>query len=300
MSEGGINSGLAFMSVSDAASMLGVSRLRLREAAALGMIAARRDNEGRLRVDLSALSRARSDLDRADPARRAEAGALVELLFDEIEELQAAVDENAGQIDRLQGLVGRQDAVLERAFDALVRTKDDKDRLSVLLDTSLGHLERQPDRSGDDRLIDISDRALGRLEETGVRLEASMTQLVRFRDLLERAMALADRNSATSDAEKQALSGAVDRAITMLDTAVSRNEDLHQAVRTSDRMVERALVTGEGLERELTTRNGVIARQSSAIESSLGMTERAVGLASAAASGRVPDRRGFWQKLLRR
>ena len=50
-----MESHLSFLSLAEAAARLGVSRLKLREAIAKGVVPARRDNEGRWRVDLTAL-----------------------------------------------------------------------------------------------------------------------------------------------------------------------------------------------------------------------------------------------------
>ena len=110
----------AWLSLDEAAERLGVSRLRLREAIAANAIAARRDNRGFWRVSLAGGARAaisRVKETRADPQQ------LIELLFDEIEDLNALMSERAESEERMAALIERQQALLDRTL-SLAETAD--------------------------------------------------------------------------------------------------------------------------------------------------------------------------------
>ena len=86
--------GKQFLTVDKAALILGQNRLRVREAIARGQLQARRDNEGRMRVDLTDLSHVPKN--GAEPALAPDA--MLGLLFDEIEELGDAITPRATTI----------------------------------------------------------------------------------------------------------------------------------------------------------------------------------------------------------
>ena len=98
----------AWLSLDEAAALWGVSRLRLREAIAVGTLAAQRDNRGAWRV----LGRAPV----GSAALRAPPEKLIEALFDEIEELSGALEERGQEVERLHALTARQQALIERAL----------------------------------------------------------------------------------------------------------------------------------------------------------------------------------------
>ncbi len=122
MNKGRAANGHQFLPIGEAALLLGVNRLRLREAIAKGLVQSRRDNEGRCRVDLTS---APDDLEKAMALTPTEPAALIDALFDEVEELQLQVDERDGHLDRMQSLIERQDGVLERSIDTLEKYRDE-------------------------------------------------------------------------------------------------------------------------------------------------------------------------------
>lgn len=260
-----------FLTVAEAAARLGQSRLRVREAAARGVLVSRRDNEGRLRVDVPEGAR----LDEGWPeGGTLEPDALVGFLFDEIEELKEAESEQAALIATLSGLVERQGTALDKADAALTEGAAKQARLSGMLDRALGHLETQTARA--EGFADLSGRTLARLEETGAAFEQSEAQKARLEALLDRAMALGERSGGAGQA--------AERAFDLLDQALGRAEaEQASAARTGD-LLGRAMAATEQAEAE-------IARQKDRIETALSLSERAV----AAAKPRV--RRGFWDWL---
>ena len=79
-----------FLTVAEAAVLLGLSRLRVRQAAAVGALTSRRDNEGMLRVDVPKTTVSRNSLEEKMQANLPPAK-LLEVLFDEVEETHAVL-----------------------------------------------------------------------------------------------------------------------------------------------------------------------------------------------------------------
>ncbi|RVT85389.1 hypothetical protein DXV76_06385 [Rhodobacteraceae bacterium CCMM004] len=229
-----------FLTVGEAAARLGVSRLKLREAVARRLIPARRDNEGQLRVDLDA---APPDLADRLAGSEMSAGDLLDMLFDEVEELQAQVAEKDAERLALVGLI-------ERQADAL-------DRAAALMPGDTGGTER----------------ALALMETAGARLEASLGQTARYDDLLARAAALAERGAAAE--------AGAERAFALLDAAVAAAERAEGDRTRAAEMLGRALEGAERLEGELARRDATIAQQQSLIDRVMAMAERAAALAPA-------------------
>lgn len=263
---------LHFLTVGAAAEHLGISRLKLREGVARKLIPARRDNEGALRVDLSALAPGvteqlqSSDLSASD---------LVDMLFDEIEELQGQLATQP----RLIALLGRQADALDRGGAALERAAQDRDRLAALLERALARLEGETPPA----LTTVTDRALGLLEHTGARLKTSLQQSARFEALLERALKLSETGAA--------LTPTTDRAMDMLERALAEAETARTASGKATALLGRAMDMGERLESDLARKTQTIAQQKGVVEQALAMSERAL---SAATPSR---RRGFFARL---
>jgi len=188
--------GDGFLPLAEAAARLGVSRLKLREAIAKGVVPARRDNEGRWRADLSGLP---DDLAAALRDRPAAPEALIEALFDEIEELVAERAGAEAERDRLAALVASQGAALERAVMAA---------------------ERQASELG--RLRDVAGGALAAAEAASARAEAMQAAA-------DRAMQLAERASA-------ALAAAQAEAAALEDGLTAKTAALEGQARLLDRL----------------------------------------------------------------
>ena len=187
----------SWLSLDEAAPRLGVSRLRLREAIAAGALTARRDNHGFWRVSLD---------DEAGAMRRiatvrAEPHELVELLFDEIEEMTVRLSEQDEDVARLMSVVERQQGLLDRA---LRRAEDDdsadmpasaerlaalQERSHVLIGRAVSELEaRDAELEKVTGLLDRAMDAAGSLD-TEVARQTDVTR--RQRALIDRLFALA-------------------------------------------------------------------------------------------------------------
>jgi len=174
---------LSFLPLAEAAERLGLSRLKLREAIAKGVLSALRDNEGRLRVDLTTIPQ---DLTNAMAAATAAPEALMGALFDEIEELSGDLESAQGLTERLTALAGAQTSVLERALTSLEAVASERDRFSVLAGRALAVADEAGDRAA--ALQGTTDRALSLLDRTTAAMEAARTET----EALKAAMAARD------------------------------------------------------------------------------------------------------------
>jgi hypothetical protein len=194
------NSNDDWLSLDHAAERLGVNRMRVREAIAAGVIGARRDNRGFWRVSLAADI---GDVTERMREIRMNPEALVELLFDEIEELNADLAERDSSLERLHALAARQQGMLARALALAEKPENlgdskDQDRLADLngrslrlLETAVGKLE---DRDADiAKLTSLLDRAFKNISglegEVGRHVEVAERQ----KSLLERLFEIANK-----------------------------------------------------------------------------------------------------------
>jgi excisionase family DNA binding protein len=166
-----------FLTLADAADRLGLSRLKLREAIAKGVIAARRDNEGRWRVDLTAVPH---DVKGATAAVPADPAALMSALFDEIEELGQDLAQSQDTTARLTALAGTQADMIDRLTTLIESRTAERDRLGHIAGQALTAAEEAETRAAHlqttaDRALSLLDRAAGTLE--GVKSDiARLTQ----------------------------------------------------------------------------------------------------------------------------
>ncbi|MEP2732541.1 MAG: hypothetical protein ABJN03_20190 [Ascidiaceihabitans sp.] len=306
-------SGLQFLSVAEAADRLGMSRIKIRDAAARGLIPSQRDNENRLRLDISDVGKGDLSGGKVDQA------ALMNLLFDEVEELSDDMHARLAEIDALRSIADRQADALDKAASQIEQDAADKARLSDLLERALAHLEGREGNDDNARLADVSGRALNALEATEDRLESSLSQNARFDALLERALEYAAAGKAAGETEAKAMGETADRALAMLDDVIGGAEKSHnatnralqmldvairdaeqsqQAVARTGDMLDRALQAGERLEGEIAERDRKIETKTATVEKVLEMSERAVALAGS--NDASPRKRSFWQWLIGR
>ena len=190
------NTSDGWLSLDEAAARLGVSRLRLREAIAAGAISARRDNRGFWRVSLAG----------DDAAARRQIGAalveprqLVELLFDEIEEMSALLGDRDADVERMSRLVARQQDLLDHAL----RLAESPAAGTPAIDPE--RVERLHERSG----------AL--IEQTLSKLQARDAELSKMSGLVERAL----NTAAALDAEVTRQTEVTRKQQALLDRAFS-------------------------------------------------------------------------------
>lgn len=158
-----------FLSVGEAAQRLGTSRMRVREAIATGLLPAQKDNGGNWRVRLDPALR------RLDQTGREHLSAdvMIELLFDEVQELQLELAHKERLTSQLSNLLdGRAD---ER-------------------DHPLGQPERrQPDENQIEALNKVAADALDALDQTVQKLAARTGQIEHMGGLLDRSFGASER-----------------------------------------------------------------------------------------------------------
>ena len=187
------NTSDGWLSLDDAAGRLGVSRLRLREAIAARAIEARRDNRGFWRVSLAAdeaAARRRISHARVDPSQ------LVELLFDEIEEMSALLGERDADVARMSRLVVRQQDLLDRALllaesPSAATPAIDAERVARLHERSEALIEQTLSKlRGRDAELTKMTSLMGRALDTVAGLDAEVT---RQTEVTRKQQALLDR-----------------------------------------------------------------------------------------------------------
>jgi len=205
-----------FLTVDEAAERLGLTRLRVREAVARGLLSARRDNEGRMRIDLPDGLRLAADADAdLDPQ------AILTFLFDDIEELEVTLAAERAQTARLLKLVERQDAALQQTETTLDHQTGQLDQMSSLLDRALGHLEAANLKAA--HLSGLTDRSLSALDAAVARAEMSQAQSEKLASLLDTAMRLAE--------DGQGVQPVADRAMALLGDALAKAKPRSQSPR---------------------------------------------------------------------
>jgi hypothetical protein len=156
---------LGFLPLTEAAERLGLSRLKLREAIAKGVVQARRDNQGDWRVDLTGVT----DLSRTIKAVEIDPDVLMTLLFDEIETLSTERDSAVADRDRLADIAGRAldaaeaqgkalSGTTERAFGLLDRTVAALESAKAEMAAKDHHIASQAQHL--DRLFNLSEQAV--------------------------------------------------------------------------------------------------------------------------------------------
>ncbi|WP_419906413.1 hypothetical protein [Hoeflea sp.] len=258
MSEKRSGTGRHFLPVGEAAQLLGLSRMRLREAIAKGILPAKRDNQGRLRVDLTSIP---PDIDGQISGKGMAPSELLDALFDEVEELQGLLAERDREIGSIRQLLERQDGALEKSME--------------LLDRHAGQSGHQDNRA--EEMAAISDRAMAMLDETTAKLEAALGDNARYRQLLERALSLSEAATAPGR-DSTELTQAADRAMNLLDRALKEAESKGAATAELSAMLERALATGERLEDQIRESERLMRRHEAAVGRMLGVSERALNL----------------------
>jgi excisionase family DNA binding protein len=174
--DGGSDSNDSFLPLAEAASRLGLSRLKLREGIAKGVIPARRDNQGHWRVDLAALPASPKSAIAAAPALPAD---LMAVLFDEIEELSADLDSANSLTERLATLAGAQADTLDRVTAALEARTEERDRLGTIAGRALAAADEAETRAA--RLQQTTDRAMALLDRAAGAIEGVQAEMARIK-----------------------------------------------------------------------------------------------------------------------
>jgi hypothetical protein len=146
-----------------------------------------------------------------------------------------------------------------------------------------------PARSGSTTIEEVSDRALAMLDEVTGKLEESVAQNQRYRDLIERAFAFSDAWANATQGREAAMSDAAERAIALLERALHEGEAKEQAAQKLGGLLDRALAAGHLLENEVNDARDKLKRQEQMVGQVLEMSERAVGLVN----GQQVRRRGW-------
>ena len=161
----------SFLPLTEAAERLGISRLKLREAIAKGVVAAQRDNQGEWRADLTGVH----DISRQINAIEADPDVLMGLLFDEVEALSTELQVAEAARDRFAALADR----------ALIAAEATTAQLAQL-------------RSTAERAFGVLDRATLAAEQARAEVAAKDVELAGQAGQIERLFTLSEQAVATA------------------------------------------------------------------------------------------------------
>ncbi len=247
LNEFGIKRDLNFLTVEEAAEKLGISRIRARESVLHGLTPARRDNRGRLRIDLSevkSLPAIGRELTARGPI---EDNAILDLLFDELEELQEIVEQKNSDIHHLSQFVERQAEAMRSTEMLLDRQEQQQLQILELLNRCLAQLE---DGAGQtERFQRIAEQAINLLERTEEELESRNLQRNELETLLSRSMAISERAIESSAHTYQELSEKLEAALDSADKAFLSAESSDAKLRENRVLLDRAVAIGERLQK---------------------------------------------------
>lgn len=192
-----------FLTISQASELLGISRLRVREALYAGVVEGRRGNTGDWMVRWEPADTAYLR-DMRD--RRPTPGQRIEILFDEVEELERTVEDRDETIARLTKLTSHQNSLLER-FSAFAEDRGGSEshaerqinQLSRTLDQALTALERVIDQletsqQQNDAMAKLVDRSLVAGERFEDVLRGNEELISRQRKQIEHLLGIADES----------------------------------------------------------------------------------------------------------
>ncbi|MGI9350049.1 MAG: hypothetical protein ACR2O3_00685 [Rhizobiaceae bacterium] len=244
---------LNFLTVEEAAEKLGISRIRARESVLHGLTPARRDNQGRLRIDLSQVSslqaiglelEARGSIDETE---------ILDLLFDELEELQETVDQKNSDIHHLSQFVERQAMAIRNTEKLLDRQEQQQLQILELLNRCLAQLEQGASRT--EKFQRIAQQAIDLLERSEEELASRTYQRQELERLLSGSMAVSEIAVETSARTNKQLSKKLEAALDSADKALQSTEASDEKLRESQALLDRAVTIGERLQLLTHTKN---------------------------------------------
>jgi len=280
-----------FLLLEEAAQLLALDPSDLRRAIASGVVPIRRDNKGRIRVH-----------------RNEVPDNLHELLAraDIVPELQIAAhaDEITSLVEKLQNSEAwksKLESLLEQQSQAL-------DRSARLLDAqAASHTYAAND----------SSQPVTSLHEANVRLQKQQAEIGKLSELLNRAFSAIEQREQLMDSETGQLTGTADKAMEMLDRAISDGEKSSSEASRLSALMEQAIDSSGRLEREIDQRNAMISNQHNLMDRLVKLSERSVDSVHGTAPGPAPGsgqgagqgtgpgqqtpkrKLSFWQRLWR-
>lgn len=282
-----------FLPAAEAAERLGVSRLKVREAISKGVLPARRDNEGRWRVDIDVSV---GDLNAALDGLEAQPADLIGGLFDEIEELYELLAGKSEDVERLSALVERQQQALEKTVAALESAQADTERLAVLFERALDLADALEAVSGNEALEDVSARAFDLLETTSRELVQSRGETLQLSQLLGRAVSLAETVEKSSETKITELNSTTEKAMILLDKTVENLEQSKSETARLAALLDRSMQVSAVLEADLDERGKIITAQEQTVDRLFSLAEKTAGLA-----GKIQNyQSSFWARFLGR
>jgi len=254
----------------------------LRRAIACGVVPIRRDNKGRIRVHRNEVPDNLNELvARSDVVPELQ----VEAHADEITSLQDKLHHSEVYKARLENLLHQQSLAIERSTRLLDAQADAADA----------------GRTGSDNTTIDDSLPVNTLDEAKTRLQKQQAEISKLSELLKRAFAAIEQREQLIESETGHLTGTADKAMELLDRAISDGEKSSFEASRLSTLMDQAISSSSRLEREIDQRNAMIDNQHNLMERLVKLSERSVDSAQGNADSQQTRKRklSFWQRLWR-
>lgn len=282
-----------FLLLEDAAQLLALDPAELRRAIACGVVPIRRDNKGRIRVHRNEVPDNLAELlVRAEVVPELQ----IEAHADEITSLTEKLHQSDLYRNRLESLLEQQSHALDRSAKLLDAHADS----SIVA----GAVASDNAVSGD---VDLSQPVTS-LSEANVQLQKQQTEISKLSALLSRAFNAIEQREQLIATETGQLAGTADKAMEMLDRAISDGEKSSTEASRLSALMEQVTNSSSRLEKEIDQRNAMIDNQHSLMDRLVKLSERSVDAAPVGTgqqathqgAQQAPKRKlSFWQRLWR-
>ena len=276
-----------FLLLEEAAQLLSLEPSELRRANARGVVPIRRDNKGIIRVHRNEVPGNLNGLQaRADIVPELQ----IEAHVDEITSLIEKLDESEAYKSRLENLLEQQSQALDRS----ARLLDAQAGTNATANRSIDGSEPAFDSTANPAL----DPAVN-LEEANVRLHKQQGEISKLTELLSRAFNAIEQREQLVKSETGQLTGTADKAMQMLDRAISDGEKSSSEASRLNELMEQAINSSGRLEREIDQRNAMISNQHNLMDRLVKLSERSVDTTHGSTQQVAKRKLSFWQRLWR-
>jgi len=271
----------------EAAQILTLDAAVLRRAIACGVVPIRRDNKGRIRVHRNEVpDNLHELLARSDIVPELQ----IETHADEITCLIEKLQESEAYQLRLTALLEHQSQAIDRSSRLLDA------HANSTVNPSLAGASPEP---GSGAAEDLSSPVTN-LDEANVRLQKQQAEIGKLSELLNRAFTAIDQREQLIASETGQLAGTADKAMQMLDRAISDGEKSSTEASRLSELMQQAINSSGRLEREIDQRNTMIDNQHNLMDRLVKLSEKSVDTVQGTADQQPPKRKlSFWQRLWR-
>ncbi len=276
-----------FLLLDEAAQVLALDPADLRRAIACGVVPIRRDNKGRIRVHRNEVpDKLHEQLARSEivPELQIEAHA------DEITSLLEKLDQSDLYKAKLESLLEQQSQALDRSSRLLDAAE------AAAANNAAVNIAASPPGTNSP----AASQSVNTLDEANNRLQKQQAEISKLSELLSRAFNAIEQREQLIASETGQLTGTADKAMQMLDRAISDGEKSSSEASRLSELMEQAINSSGRLEREIDQRNSMIDNQQNLMDRLVKLSEKSVDTVQVSAGTQAPKRKlSWWQRLWR-